>query len=313
MFIRETSPKIALGAFWFGFVTSIVTGLCYNDDMDKPKVRSRRNASTSNFADGMKKVWQKIWGFLKQLIVWVGKFFKLVGRGVRDLWHSFLRSFAVWSDPKLEPYRDKKQKKAVEDLRKQVIVEETTYAPVVAVAPETREDLFALLREAPMTVLNGNERKAMAAILDLPVIRVSEIMLPEKKMVFVDQDEEMGPLVLDKLYRSGSTYFPVINGQRHIIGTLHTELLNSLDVKDTKPAKDVMEPRVYYVRSDYTLEQALKAFLRTNSQLVLVVDHYEKLVGMLTFERMMSFLFDEKFQDEFNRDNDRLAVAKRRV
>lgn len=283
--------------------------MCYNNSMDKPKVKSRKGTSESGFTSGVKKVW----GLLRQLVVWIGRLFKFIGRNVRNLWHSFLRSFAAWSDPKLEPYRDKRQKKVVEDLRKQVVVEETTYTPPLPEPPKTREDLFALLREAPMTVLNSNERKAMTAILDLSVVRVAEIMTPEKKIVFVEQDEEMGPLVLDKLYKSGFTYFPVINGQRHIIGTLHTELLNSLDVKDTKPAKEVMEPRAYYIRADYTLEQALKAFLRTNSQLMLVVDHYEKLVGMLTFEQMMSFLFDEKFQDEFSRDNDRLAVAKRRV
>jgi len=276
--------------------------------MDKSKLTSRRRAQSDN-GDG---VWKKILVVLKRLWMGVGSFLKVIGRALRDLWRSFLKSFARWADPKLEPYRDKKLSKDFDDMKKSVVVEEATYAPVVPMAPETREDLFALLREAPMTVLTGNERKAMAAILDLPLTQVSEIMTPEKKIVFVDQDEKMGPLVLDKLYHSGFTYFPVVNGQKHIIGTLHTALLNSLDVKDTKPAKDVMEPRVYYIRADYTLEQALKAFLRTNSQLMLVVDHYERLAGMLTFEQMLSFLFDAKFQDDFAKDDDRLAVAKRK-
>lgn len=276
--------------------------------MDRAKrTRSNNKTSSVGFGVSVKKIGGVVLGFIKQLACWVKQFFKFVGKSVRDLWHSFLKSFAAWSDPKLEPYREQRRNKP-----EKVVVEETTYAPVVPAAPETREDLFALLREAPMSVLTSNERKAMTAILDLPIMRVSEIMTPALKIVFVDQDEELGPLVLDKLYKSGFTYFPVVNGQRHIIGTLHTELLNSLDVKDTKPAKEIMDPRVYYIRSDYTLEQALKAYLRTNNQLMLVIDRYERLVGMLTFEQMLSFLFDEKYQDEFSRDGDRLAVAKRR-
>lgn len=275
--------------------------------MDKPKRTRRSNATTADVGAVLKKIGGGILGFIGQLIGWVKRFFKFIGRSIRNLWHSFLKSFAAWSDPKLEPYREQRRNKP-----EKIIVEETTYAPVVPVAPETREDLFALLREAPMSVLTSSERKAMAAILDLSIMRVSEIMTPAVKIVFVDQDEEMGPLILDRLYKSGFTYFPVVNGQHHIIGTLHTELLNSLDVKDTKPAKEIMDPRVYYIRSDYTLEQALKAYLRTNSQLMLVIDHYERLAGMLTFEQMLSFLFDEKYQDEFSRDSDRLAVAKRK-
>ncbi len=240
---------------------------------------------------------------------------KRIGTGLQRLWHNFLKSFARWVDPKLEAYREPANKKhPVNDepsYKHEVVVEEVT-CPVAQSAPETREDLFALLREAPMTVLTSGERKAMAAILELPNVRVSELMTPAVKMVFVDKDEEMGPLVLDKLYKSGFTYFPVVDGRQHIIGTLHTALLNSLDIKDTKPAHEVMESRVYYIRGDYTLEQALKAFLRTGSQLMLVVDHYEKLLGMLTFEQIMSFLFNEKYQDDFARDNDRAAVAKRK-
>lgn len=263
----------------------------------------------------MNGVWAKVRGAISKVWTAVKKLFQKIGAGLKRLWQNFLRSFARWVDPKLEAYREPVNKKhPVDDepsYRHEVVVEEVV-CPVTQTAPETREDLFALLREAPMTVLTSSERKAMAAILELPNTHVSELMTPAVKIVFVNQDEKMGPLVLDKLYKSGFTYFPVVDGRQHIIGTLHTALLNSLDIKDTKPAHEVMEPRVYYIRGDYTLEQALKAFLRTNSQLMLVVDHYEKLLGMLTFEQIMSFLFSEKYQDDFARDNDRAAVAKRR-
>ncbi len=255
----------------------------------------------------MKKDRQNDNGFLevlKKIGRAIGDFFVTIGQALKKAWQNFLKAFVRWSDPKLEPYRAKKRANL-----EPVVVQEQDYnmAP-----PETREDLFALIREAPMSVLSAEERKAMVAVLSLPDVQVSEIMTRGSKIVFVNKEEVLGPLVLDKLYRSGFTFFPVIDGREHIVGTLHTALLNSLDIKDTKSAREVMEPRVYYLRGDYSLEQALKAFLRTGTQMMLVVDNYEKLIGMLTFGQLMDYLFSQKYTDGFDKDDDRLAVAKRR-
>lgn len=262
----------------------------------------------------LKELGQQSQPLLKRAWTWLKMMLARIVKGTKDLWHRFLKSFARWVDPKLDPYREPRasvqNKKAVDAP---VVVTEEVYAPVVAEAPQTREDLLALMQEIPMSVLSGSERKAVAAVLDLPRVAVAEIMTPAVKIVFVQQDETLGPLILDRLYRSGFTFFPVIDGRQHIIGILSTALLNSLDIKETNQASEIMDPRVYYIRSDYSLEQALKAFLRTNSQMMLVVDRYEKLTGMLTFSQLMDYLFDEKYRDDFDRDNDRLAVAKRRL
>lgn len=276
--------------------------------MDALKTKPSKKTSTDSggFVEEAKK-------FLIRAGEKIGEGWRGVKRCIRNAWHDFLRSFARWADPRLEPYREHRLAESKNNSRpEKVVVQEEIYTPAEPEPPKTREDLFALIREAPMNVLNGQERKAMTAVLGLPDVLVSEIMTIESKMVFVEKEETLGPLMLDKLYRSGFIFFPVVEGNRRIIGTLQTTLLNSLDVKDTHKTVEVMDPRVYYIRSDYSLEQALKAFLRTGSQLMMVVDRYEKLVGMLTFAQIMDYLFDEKFKDGFDRDSDRLAVAKRR-
>ena len=303
--------------------------------MDKVKAKpsknrnSRHERKTSEFRRTLGETWQKVCEFASKVWQAILSLLRKIGKSLQNLWHSFLRSFARWADPRLEPYRDKTRPnlEIPQDDRTpsssklahapelsqtspdEAVVVEQIYNPP---APETREDLFALLREAPMSVLTAAERKAMAAVLSLPDVQVSELMTPATKIVFVNQGEVLGPLVLDRLYHSGFTHFPVIEGKNQIIGTLETTLLNSLDIKETSTARQVMDPRVYYIRSDYSLEQALKAFLRTNSHMMLVVDRYEKLMGMLTFAQLINYLFSEKFRDDFDRDNDRLAVAKRK-
>lgn len=269
----------------------------------KTKNPSTKSSKSVNFGQKVLLALKKVAKFIKNALVRFGEI-------LLEAWNGFLKAFVKWSDPKLEPYREKREFESKLSKIDPVVVEETTYAPA---APETREELLALLREAPMTVLTGQERKMITALLNLPNAWVSEVMTPGSKVVFVDKNEVLGPLILDKLYRSGFTHFPVIDGREQIIGTLHTAQLNSLDVKDTKTAQEVMQRQVYYLRDDYNLEQALKAFLRTGSQIMIVIDRYEKFKGVLTFKQITEYIFTEKFQDEFDRDEDRSAVSKRRA
>ncbi|MBQ9019761.1 CBS domain-containing protein, partial [Candidatus Saccharibacteria bacterium] len=134
---------------------------------------------------------------------------------------------------------------------------------------------------------------------------------PRSDITFVSQDEVLGPLVLDKLYKSGYAHFPVVDARRHVIGLLHTEALNSLEIRETDVAKNFLDPNVYYVRADYSLEQVLAAFLRTNCYFFLVIDKTARLVGMLTYEMLTDYLLGGEIVDDFDRDNDRQAVAQR--
>lgn len=278
--------------------------------MNMSATEHRKRGGTSGDESDCRDVLTRILAVVKNALL-------QVGRWLRGVWQTFLRSFARWADPKLEPYRDHRrpeaEQKAASKRPEKVVIQEEVYTPAEPEAPQTRDELLGLIREAPISILSSQERKAMLSVLSLPDTWVAEIMTPATKIVFVDKDEVLGPLVLDRLYHSGFTFFPIVDKSHHIIGTLRTALLNSLDIKETSKAEKIMDPRVFYIRSDYTLEQALKAFLRTGSQLMIVVDKYEKLMGMLTFEQIMDFLFNERFRDDFENDDDRLAVAKRKL
>lgn len=92
---------------------------------------------------------------------------------------------------------------------------------------------------------------------------------------------------------------------------IHTTAFNSLEIKETSRVIEILDPKVYYVRDDYTLEQALAAFVRTNAYLFLVVDRHERIVGMLTHEQIIGYLLGEVPEDNFTQDSKRAAVAKR--
>lgn len=200
-----------------------------------------------------------------------------------------MRKFVKWLDPKLEPYRPKRP----------------------AFAPKDTKQLIDVLRRTPKSVLGERERDIIAGAMSFDSQYVNKLMVPERKMVYVKANEMLGPLVLDKLYKSGFSHFPVIDERGEIIGVLHTDALNSLKVKETDTAKNLLDPKVYYVRSDYTLEQAVAAFIRTNCYFFLVINDDERVVGLLTYDALIRHLLGEEPMDDFGHDDNRRLVAKR--
>lgn len=258
---------------------------------------------------------------------------------------NFWRSFTSWIDPKLEKYRTKRNKKRtsrsknltpaktanlteVKNSTENHAPTPEKHTPAITnhtsipseptntgqeYTPTSIEDFLALLKRTPRSVISQRERHVIATIMNFPTTLVSKLMLPPSAITYVKDDEVLGPLTLDRLYRSGFQHFPVIDTNRRIIGLIHTTALNSLEIKQTSRAREILDPKVYYLREDYTLNQALAAFLRTNCYFFLVIDRFERIVGLLTYEMIVDYLLGETPTDNFDRDSDRLAVAKRRI
>lgn len=254
-----------------------------------------------------------------------------LGKACRKVKTRCLKNFAHWVDPKLEKYRTPRPSDRTLDTNYHTSSTKPRLTEVKSLSenltprnpqhansselytPKTINEFLDLLRRTPRTVLNNRERHVIATIMNFPDIKVSEIMLPGSAITYVKDDEVLGPLVLDRLYRSGFQHFPVINPDHRIIGIIHTTALNSLEIKETSHAHEILDPKVYYLREDYTLNQALAAFLRTNCYFFLVIDRFERIVGMLTYQMLVDFLLGETPTDDFDRDSDRLAVAKRKM
>lgn len=208
---------------------------------------------------------------------------------------NFMKKFTKWVDPKLEKYRD-------------------PVAPVVQppYVVKDLDDLIGVLKRCPKEVLSGKQRAIIAASMSFNDRIVSEIMMPRSEITFVYEHDFLGPLMLDKLYQSGSSHFPVLSSDGHqIVGLIHTDQLNSLEIKNTDRAAKYIDKTVYYLRDDYTLEQAMAAFLRTNCFFFLVIDKGGQIVGLLTYQMLIAFLLGYVPKDDFASDTSILAVMKR--
>ncbi len=240
----------------------------------------------NNFRRSLHQVWQAV---------------RKTAHKIRKAWQKFVRkmlkSFTKWIDPKLQPYRAPNK---------------TTQTTEMLV-PQTLEEFLTMIKAMPKNALTARERGVIATVMTFPGRKVAEVMLPKEEITYVKEDEVLGPLTLDRLYRSGFAHFPVIDNRREIIGLLHTTALNSLEIRETSRASEILDRNVCYLRDDYTLYQALAAFYRTNCYFFLVVDPFERIVGMLTYQTLADLLLGEAPKDDFDRDNDRAAVARRKM
>jgi len=208
---------------------------------------------------------------------------------------NFMKKFTKWVDPKLEKYREPKPP-----------VKQPPYVP------KNLEDFIGVMRRAPKDVLTGKDRALIAACMSFSDRTVREIMMPRSEITFVYEHDFLGPLMLDRLYKSGSSHFPVLSSDGHqVLGLISTEKLNSLEIKNTDRAAQYIDKKVYYLRADYTLEQAMAAFLRTNCFFFIVIDERGLLVGLLTYKMLVANLLGYLPHDDFYDDSSISAVIKR--
>ena len=156
--------------------------------------------------------------------------------------------------------------------------------------PKNLKDFIDVIKRTPTSVLSKKDRARIAAIMSFDDRIVADLMTPKSEMVFVNAKDFLGPLMLDKLYKSGYTNFPVVDNNDHIKGIIHTEALNALEVKKTDRAEKYMSKTVSYLHTTDTLEFAVKEIERTNSFYFIVLDPSNDLAGFFTAKSLLDYL-----------------------
>lgn len=175
----------------------------------------------------------------------------------------------------------------------------------------SREEL-AHLADTAGDILTKDEKLLIKNGLIFADKCVKDYMTPRSVMEAIGCNELLGPLVLDNLHKTGHTHFPVMDGDiDHLVGILHIYSLFTLENKKSLVVKDVMEPRVFYIHEDQTLEDALAACIKYRRHLLVVVNEYRETVGVITIEDAIIQLTGRKIIDQFAEHDNLRAVAER--
>lgn len=137
---------------------------------------------------------------------------------------------------------------------------------------------------------------------------VAETMTPKRMIKTVATVDLVGPVLMDKLHKSGHSRFPVHQDSKdHFVGTLY--LRDVVNAKEGGFVKDIMRRDVFYVHEKQSLARVLDAFIKTKHHLFLVVNNFEEIVGLITIEDIVEQILGKQIIDEFDQYDDLRAVA----
>ncbi len=182
-----------------------------------------------------------------------------------------------------------------------------------------REDLLDLLNAQKKQYdsrIPEEELKIVRGALTFGDKKVAEAMTPRRAVKFVAASDTVGPMLMDELHKSGLSRFPVVKelskGEPQVIGTFYIKDVGLEDMAASGSrvnVRDLMQKNAYFINEDQTLRQALAAFLKTHHHLLVVVNNFEEVVGVLSLEDVLEQILGEPIIDEFDRYDDLRAMA----
>jgi CBS domain containing-hemolysin-like protein len=176
-----------------------------------------------------------------------------------------------------------------------------------------KSDLLTLLerqKKQPDNRIEPNDMELLLHVLTFGERCVRDIVVPRRVVKQVAADDTIGPILMDELHVSGHSSYPVYDGNNpeNIVGIVHVR--DIIDAKHGEPVRDIMRHQLTYVHEDFTLHQALQAFLKTRQHLALVVDAFEEYMGIITVEDVLEQIIGKPITDEFDQYENLRAVAK---
>lgn len=179
-----------------------------------------------------------------------------------------------------------------------------------------KEDLLELLNHQDQQADNRiaeEDLKIAFGALTFGDKTVGSVMTPRRMVKLVAATDSIGPLLMDDLHKSGFSRFPVIKeptkaANPQIVGTLY--LKDLIGHEGMGKVKDVMKKDVFFINESQTLRQALNEFLKTQHHLLIVVNDFEEISGVISLEDVMEQILGGKIVDESTQPEDVRAEAE---
>ena len=177
----------------------------------------------------------------------------------------------------------------------------------------SKEELYKILEEHKVSEdseIEADEVQIVRHALSFGDKQVRQVMTPERVVKSVSQDDHIGPVLIDELHKSGYSRFPVYNDKKaqNFVGTLYLRDLVNLQTEG--PVKDHMRKEVLFVHEEDPLDTTLQLFLQSSHHLLIVVNTFEEIVGVVTLEDVIEEVIGKQIVDEFDQHTDLRVVAK---
>lgn len=158
----------------------------------------------------------------------------------------------------------------------------------------TEEEIHALLEEGTEAgVIEQHEKELVRKVFQLDDRSVGSLMIPRADITYLDLDDSLDAN-LAKLINSPHSRLPVCRGGlRHILGVATArQLLVGKLAQDALQLERALEPAVF-IPETLTGMDLLEHFRANGTQLVLVVDEYGEVQGLVTLQDVLEAITGE--------------------
>lgn len=152
-------------------------------------------------------------------------------------------------------------------------------------------------------VLNKTEKEMFHNVFQFSDLTAHEVMTPRTDVVCVQKDmplEEVNKIASENQY----TRYPVYDEDiDHITGMVHVKDLFQLSLNHKVCSISDIQRKIELVPETITLDNLVKMFKKTRSQMAVVVDEFGGTSGIITLEDALEEVFGD-VQDEFDIDEE---------
>jgi len=172
----------------------------------------------------------------------------------------------------------------------------------------TEEEIHAMIKEGSVTgVIEQQEHDMVRNVFRLDDRQINSLMIPRADIVYLDIDQSMEQN-MQRLAASEHSRFPVCHGGLHnVLGVINAKQLLHQKLKgDQTDLAKHLQPAVF-VPESLTGMDLLRHFRTSGTQMVLVVDEYGEVKGLVTLQDVL-----EAVTGEFKPKNQEDAWAVQR-
>jgi putative hemolysin len=164
----------------------------------------------------------------------------------------------------------------------------------------SEEEFKALLRTGEVLgEVEPQERELIHKVFDFGNRRAVEIMTPREKIFWLDVTTPPEQLI-GEVTRGHFSRVPIYRERPdNVIGILHVKDLVTRRLEPAPPRLERLIRPAYFVPPGKALGELFDEMRRGRFQLAIVVDEFERVVGLLTLEDLLEELFGE-IRDEFD-------------
>lgn len=165
------------------------------------------------------------------------------------------------------------------------------------------QESLSVLQAAGISTGPG-EARMIRAILDMDTARVREVMRPRVDMIAAPADSDIDEIVR-LMTEEGHSRVPIYGENiDDVIGIVHAQDLlraRSFARNGAMPSAREIARQAWFVPESQRLDQLLREFQRARTQLVIVVDEYGGVSGLVTVQDLIEEIVGE-LVDEFDQD-----------